>query len=168
MPLFNIDPSKLSIFNYGYKDSIDFERSNIKYNFSFYGMRLRLYVPKNAIINNPTELAPESQWDEGINALLLNYDAKAYHRDTRYKTYNNDYYYLYLKPGVNIGSWRLRNSGIWQRDYKGVNSYQNSYTFAERDIRQLKSKILIGEGNTSSDVFSSIPFTGGSLLLQMK
>ncbi|HFM4644214.1 TPA: fimbria/pilus outer membrane usher protein, partial [Escherichia coli] len=115
----------------------------------------------NAIINNPTELAPESQWDEGINALLLNYDAKAYHRDTRYKTYNNDYYYLYLKPGVNIGSWRLRNSGIWQRDYKGVNSYQNSYTFAERDIRQLKSKILIGEGNTSSDVFSSIPFTGG-------
>ncbi|ELK4554514.1 fimbrial biogenesis outer membrane usher protein [Escherichia coli] len=161
MPLFNIDPSKLSIFDYGYKDSIDFERSNIKYNFSFYGMRLRLYVPKNAIINNPTELAPESQWDEGINALLLNYDAKAYHRDTRYKTYNNDYYYLYLKPGVNIGSWRLRNSGIWQRDYKGVNSYQNSYTFAERDIRQLKSKILIGEGNTSSDVFSSIPFTGG-------
>ncbi|EHP5210648.1 fimbrial biogenesis outer membrane usher protein, partial [Escherichia coli] len=136
------------------------EESDIKYYFSFFSKTLVFYVPKQAIMNDNSDLAHKSQWDDGINALYLNYDAKLYHRSMQYDTKNNESYYASLDPGVNIGSWRVRNSGIWMKGYDGDSKYQNSYLYAERDLRELKSKLLLGESSTGSEIFDSIPFKG--------
>ncbi|MFG3825683.1 fimbrial biogenesis outer membrane usher protein, partial [Escherichia coli] len=83
-----------------------------------------------SIMNSNSELAHESQWDDGINALYLNYDAKLYRRSVKYNTKNNESYYVSLDPGINIGSWRIRNSGIWRKEYDENSQYQNSYAYA--------------------------------------
>lgn len=163
LALFGINPDKLKLTLSGDGNEIDFDRSDVKFNFSFYGMNLTLYVPSKALVNKTSELAHESQWDDGINAFILNYDAKAWHRDVNYDSPDNESYYLSLNPGMNVGSWRVRHSGIWRKGYDGESSYQKSYTYAERDIRALKSKILIGESSTGSDIFGSVPFNGVKL-----
>lgn len=50
---------------------------------------------------------PESQWDEGVNALLVDYNFSgsnasydAHDSDTNY---NSDSYYLNLRSGMNLG-----------------------------------------------------------------
>lgn len=158
--LFGINPEKITLVFYKNEKYIDFEKSDIKFDFSFFSKSLVLYVPNQSLINNSSELAHESQWDDGINALYLNYDAKLYHRRVKYDSSNNESYYASLNPGVNIGSWRLRNSGIWMKGYDGESEYQNSYIYAERDIRSLKSKLLLGESSTGSEIFDSVPFKG--------
>ncbi|EFG3747978.1 fimbrial biogenesis outer membrane usher protein, partial [Escherichia coli] len=135
-------------------------KSDIKFYFSFFSKALVFYVPRQSIVNGNSELAHESQWDDGINALYLNYDAKLYHRSVRYDAKNNESYYTSLEPGVNIGSWRIRSSGIWMKGYDGDSKYESSYSYAERDLRSLKSKLLLGESSTGSEIFDSIPFKG--------
>ncbi len=157
---FGINSKKIKFALYKDSDYIDFEKSDIKFYFSFFSKALVFYVPKQSIMNGNSDLAHESQWDEGIDALYLNYDAKLYRRSVKYDKQNNESYYASLEPGINIGSWRIRNSGIWMKGYDGDGKYQNSYFYAERDLRKLKSKILLGESSTGSEIFDSIPFKG--------
>ncbi|EEQ4634571.1 fimbrial biogenesis outer membrane usher protein [Escherichia coli] len=157
---FGINPKKINLTLYKDSDYIDFEKSDIKFYFSFFSKALVFYVPRQSIVNGNSELAHESQWDDGINALYLNYDAKLYHRSVRYDAKNNESYYTSLEPGVNIGSWRIRSSGIWMKGYDGDSKYESSYSYAERDLRSLKSKLLLGESSTGSEIFDSIPFKG--------
>ncbi|MGR3753337.1 fimbria/pilus outer membrane usher protein [Edwardsiella anguillarum] len=158
--LFNINPDALQLSYQPGEKYIDFSQGDLQFSFAFYGMSLVLYAPAKAIMNKPSELAHESQWDDGITAFILNYDAKAWHREVKFNAPSSQSYSLSLAPGLNLGSWRLRNSGIWQRGYNGESTYQNAYAYAESDIRSLKSKLLIGESSTGSDIFNSIPFRG--------
>ncbi|HAM3189695.1 TPA: fimbrial biogenesis outer membrane usher protein, partial [Escherichia coli] len=103
---------KIKDNGYGY---IDFKQSELNYKFNFYGMELTLYVPQKSLIKKNSELSHDSRWDDGVDAIILNYDAKAYHRDSHYSSPSNDSYSIFLKPGVNIGAWRFRHSGIWQK-----------------------------------------------------
>lgn len=157
---FGINPKKIKLESYKDSHYIDFEKSDVKFYFSFFSKALVFYVPRQSIMNSNSELAHESQWDDGINALYLNYDAKLYRRSVKYNTKNNESYYVSLDPGINIGSWRIRNSGIWRKGYDENSQYQNSYAYAERDLRGLKSKLLLGESSTGSEIFDSIPFKG--------
>ncbi|AOP42635.2 fimbrial biogenesis outer membrane usher protein [Edwardsiella piscicida] len=158
--LFNINPDALKLRYRPGEKYIDFRQGDLQFSFAFYGMSLVLYAPAKAIMNKPSELAHESQWDDGITAFILNYDAKAWHREVKFNAPSSESYSLSLAPGLNVGSWRLRNSGLWQRSYNGESTYQNAYTYAESDIRSLKSKLLIGESSSGSDIFNSIPFRG--------
>jgi outer membrane usher protein len=157
---FGIDPKKIKLSFYKGAEYIDFEKSDVKFYYSFFSKALVFYVPKQSLVNSNSELAPESQWDNGINALYLNYDTKLYHRRVIYDKKNNESYYVSLNPGINIGSWRLRNSGLWRKGYEGKSEYQNTYAYAERDLIELKSKLLLGESSTGSEIFDSIPFKG--------
>ncbi len=157
---FGINSKKINLAFYKGSENIDFEKSDIKFYYSFFSKALVFYVPKQSLLNSNSELAPESQWDNGINALSLNYDAKLYYRSGKYDAKNNESYYVSLNPGVNTGSWRLRNSGLWRKGYDGKSEYQHAYAYAERDLIGLKSKFLLGESSTGSEVFDSIPFRG--------
>ncbi len=158
---FGINPEKIELTFYKNEKYINFEESDIKFDFLFFSKSLVIYVSNQSLMNYSSELANEFQWDDGINALYLNYDAKLYHRHVKHNlNNNNESYYASLNPGVNIGSWRLRNSGIWMKGYNGESEYQNSYIYAERDIRSLKSKLLLGESSTGSEIFDGVSFKG--------
>lgn len=51
-----------------------------------------------------------TRWDEGINALTINYDFSGSHTlRSDYGSQETDTSYLNLRNGLNIGPWRLRN-----------------------------------------------------------
>ena len=79
---------------------------------------------------------------------------------------DSDSYYLNLRPGLNIGPWRVRNYSTWSRNTSGDNTQNNwdsAYTYAQRNIIALKSQLTLGESNSPSDLFDSVPFRGAQL-----
>lgn len=133
--------------------------SSAHYDFS--SQRLLLTFPQAAIQNSIRGYIPPEEWDQGINAGLLNYSF------TGDNGSEGDTYYLNITGGVNIGSWRLRHNGAWNySDYKHgrkSNHWQSISTHAERTIIPLRGQLLLGDGNSSGDIFESTGFRGASL-----
>lgn len=96
--------------------------------FDFADQTLIMSFPQAAMTQTARGTVPESRWDEGINALLLDYNFSgsnsnydAHDGDT---SYNSDSYYLNLRSGMNLGAWRLRNYSTWTRN-DGNNQWDN-------------------------------------------
>ena len=72
--------------------------------------RLLLSVPQAALSNVARDAVPPTRWDNGINALMLNYRfSGAQSRALEAHRSGSDSQFLSLRPGVNVGPWRLRN-----------------------------------------------------------
>ncbi|CAI1803682.1 Outer membrane usher protein fimD precursor [Serratia fonticola] len=139
-------------------------------NFRFTKLQLLLSVPQSAVNNAARGWVDPKQWDEGIPAVLLNYSisgANNYAREGNGD--NSSSQFANLRPGANLGAWRLRNYTTWTRNSTGGNNGQATdkwntvYTYVQRDIRALKSQLTLGDRSTSADVFDSIPFRGAQI-----
>lgn len=132
--------------------------------FDFQQQRLNISIPQLYIASSARGYVPPEKWQEGITALLLNYSFSGY------KTYgsnsdgdNTDSQYLALQPGLNLGPWRFRNYTNWSANNSGGDSQQSwdtVYNYLQRDIIRLKSQLTVGDSNTPSEVFDSVPFRG--------
>lgn len=131
-------------------------------NFIFNSQKLLLSIPQAALSPQARGYVAPDMWDEGINALLLNYSLSGSSTWQRNGA-RSDTQYANLRPGVNIGPWRLRNYSSWNRDDQGNDKWDTVYTYLQRDIIALKSQMTIGDSSSPSVVFDSIPFRGGQL-----
>ncbi|MEO3989995.1 fimbria/pilus outer membrane usher protein [Pseudocitrobacter cyperus] len=136
--------------------------------FDFQNQKLRLSIPQAYISNAIRGYIPPEQWDEGINAVVLNYDFNGY---KMYGSGSDDddgdddeaSNFLALQPGLNIGPWRFRNYSTWTTQSSDGDRHQewnNIYSYLSRDIVALKSQFVAGDSNTNSDVFDSVSFRG--------
>ncbi|EEN0657235.1 fimbria/pilus outer membrane usher protein [Salmonella enterica] len=129
--------------------------------FDFYSQRLSIVVPPQSMLPKVTGIAPEALWDDGIPALMLNWDASTQHNEYRGPwSSRSDSDYVRLQPGLNLGAWRLRNASTWQKSSNQPGKWQSAYTYAERGINSLKSRLTLGESYTTGSVFDSVPFRG--------
>ena len=132
--------------------------------FAFERQQLLFSIPQAAIDNLARGYIAPERLDAGINALLLNYSFTG--ADTQARTNDmSDYesYYLSLQPGLNIGSWRIRNYSTWNRDVNDGNaqeSWDSLYTYAQHDVISLKGQLTLGDSTAPSDMFDSVPFRG--------
>ncbi|EPZ0120288.1 fimbria/pilus outer membrane usher protein, partial [Providencia stuartii] len=87
------------------------------------------------------------------------------------KTHNNNLF-ASVRAGANAGPWRLRSTLTHTRfEYSGGLNQSSSTdtqtrfssTTLSRDIRALRSILVIGETSTYSDVFDGVPFKGVQL-----
>lgn len=63
---------------------------------------------------------PPEQWDEGLPAMLLNYGFTGSNSKGRDRfTQSASSYYLNLRPGFNLGAWRVRNYTTWSYNSAG-------------------------------------------------
>ncbi|EGT3611417.1 capsule biosynthesis protein [Morganella morganii] len=132
--------------------------------FDFNRQQLALVFPPQAMLPVLKGIAPEVLWDDGIPALILGWDASTQHSEYHSAwSYRSDSNYLRLQPGLNLGPWRLRNASTWQKNSGRSGKWQNAYTYAERGINPLKSRLTLGESYTTGNVFGSLPFRGGML-----
>lgn len=135
--------------------------------FVFNKQQLLLSIPQAAMNNQARGYVAPERLDEGINALLLNYSFTGGNTQARHSDMtDSDSYYLNLRPGLNIGPWRVRNYSTWSRNTSGDNTQNNwdsAYTYAQRNIIALKSQLTLGESNSPSDLFDSVPFRGAQL-----
>ncbi len=133
-------------------------------------LRLSISIPQIAMSPHYTRYVNPSLWDDGIPALLMNYNLSAGRSTSRYsgETTHNDNLFATLRSGLNAGPWRLRSTISHSYNSAGGNSISQSNTrfsntYLSRDIRSLRSSLLIGESQTGSEIFDSIPFQGGML-----
>lgn len=135
--------------------------------FIFERQLLQLSVPQAAVSNHARGYVAPERLDEGINALLLNYSFSGDNTEARHSGMSDsDSYYLSLRPGLNVGPWRIRNYSTWNRSDNGGNaqeSWDSLYTYAQRNIIALKSQLTVGDSTAPSDMFDSVPFRGAQL-----
>ena len=137
--------------------------------FRFSQQQLLLSFPQSSVSNAVRGWVEPRLWDEGIPAFLLNYSvsgANNYAASGQDRDSNSQY--VNLRPGINIGPWRLRNYTTWNRTSGRLNGENTSnwdtvYTYAQRDIIPLKGQLTAGDSTTSSDVFDSLSFRGVQL-----
>ncbi len=132
--------------------------------FRFSAQQLLLSIPQAAMSQEARGYVPEKQWDNGITALLLNYNVSGANNYARNgQSGNSNTQYANLRPGLNLGPWRLRNYTTWSRDNNGQDKWDTVYTYAQRNIVALKSQLTLGDSTSPSDIFDSVPFRGGQL-----
>lgn len=138
-------------------------------------LRLNISVPQVAMQSQVNRNADPSLWDDGIPALMANYNVSAGRTTSRYdhgKKNQNTNIFASARLGANAGPWRLRSNLTHSRfEYSGSGNQSattNTQTYfsnttLSRDIRALRSTLLVGESSTGSDVFDGVPFKGVQL-----
>ncbi|WP_324722529.1 fimbria/pilus outer membrane usher protein [Lelliottia sp. JS-SCA-14] len=135
-----------------------------KADFMFGSQKLVLSIPQAALSPQARGYVAPDMWDEGIPALLLNYSVSGDNTSSRHgEGQNSNSQYANLRPGLNLGPWRLRNYTTWNRDTSGQDKWDTVYTYVQRNIIALKSQLTMGDSSSPSDVFDSIPFRGAQL-----
>ncbi|WP_368883129.1 outer membrane usher protein [Proteus mirabilis] len=129
---------------------------------------LQLNIPQAYLDYRSDNWDPPSLWDEGINGAFLDYNINA--KTSHYKQGGQSYTANANGiVGINLGVWRFRAD--WQTRLNHSSS-SNSTTntnfkwtrlFIFRAIKQLESKLLLGETYLNSDLFDSFRFTGANL-----
>lgn len=132
--------------------------------FDFAQQRLDISIPQAAMVASARGYIPPQYWDEGINALLLNYTftgANSQDRSPGGSAENS--YFLGLNSGLNLGAWRLRDYSTWNANSGDQNSdsdWQHISTHLERDVVFLQGELTAGDSYTPSALFDSLPFRG--------
>lgn len=131
-------------------------------------LNLDISIPQVAMDPKYAQYVNPSLWEDGIPALMLNYSLSAGHTEQSDSSKNNNVY-ASARAGANAGPWRMRSTITHTRfEYSGQKDQSNqtqhqtrfSDTYLSRDIRGLRSTLLIGESNTGGDIFDSVPFKG--------
>lgn len=135
-------------------------------------LRLDISIPQVAMDPQYVRYADPAQWQDGIPALIFNYNLSA--GQTRNKnqggeTSQTNNVFASVRAGANMGPWRLRSNITHTsveysgRENQSSNTQQQtrfSNTYLSRDIKGLRSSLLVGEANTSGDIFDSVSFRG--------
>ncbi len=128
--------------------------------FDFNHQRLYLSIPQIALVDHPRGSIDLTDIDNGINSALLNYSYSSSKNNSRtHRSGNTSTSYANLRPGINLGAWRLRNYSTWINN-DDTHQWDTVYTYASRNINSLKSQLILGDGVSPSMVFDSVPFRG--------
>jgi len=159
---YGVSVNKIRNFYEKKKCAIFPANTDIKIHFNFSTQTLSLNMPQIYLKNNAKTQIPYEFWDDGIPAMMLGWKTSAQRTQNITGREQNVEHatYLQLSPGINIGAWRLRNMLTWNKNNQGRPKWNSTYTYLERGLNSLKSRIIIGEKNTPADIFDSIPFRG--------
>lgn len=129
--------------------------------FDFQKMRLDISIPQVAMKSVARGYISPTRWDEGINAMMLNYSISG--SNTKNKGESARGFYVYLNGGLNLGPWRFRD--YWtMNDYssskKHTQLWQHVKSELSRAIIPLRSELKLGDSSTKGDIFDPLNFRG--------
>lgn len=121
--------------------------------------KLNLSIPQLLINRVPRGYANPKLWEDGLTAMIVNYNANVYQSKQLDNSQTSGY--LGLRNGLNVGPWRARNSGTinWSSQGSGSN-YKSTSTYIGRDITALRSQLVLGDAFTSGELFDGVRFRG--------
>lgn len=124
--------------------------------------KIELSVPQFFLQPNlsKTYVDPAS-WDSGVSAAVLNYNTSLFSSQSRGQSQTNGY--AGLNMGLNIGALRLRHSGTATWSPELGSRYQRGYIYAQTELSDWHSQLLVGESVTDADLFDSVSFRGVQL-----
>lgn len=121
-------------------------------------LRMIISVPQALLEQHARNEVDPSLWEEGINALTLGYDANYYdskQEDSAYRSfYNSD------NIGLNLWGLMFRHQGSLSWQNNSGSHYFSLRNYVENDITMLKSRIIVGDTDTSGNLFDSFSLRG--------
>ncbi|WP_439291967.1 MULTISPECIES: fimbria/pilus outer membrane usher protein [Rahnella] len=124
--------------------------------------KLSLTVPQARLTPPSGDIAPQQEWNAGLNAARINYNLNL-QRDTGGQSQNTHSVSSTFNNGLNLGNWRLRNDGYFRYQRGQSGHYQSSSSYLTRDIAALKSTFRGGDFFTNGKIFSSVSLRGITL-----
>ena len=129
-------------------------------------LRLDVTVPQAWLGYRARGYVGPDQWDSGVTAALLNYNANVYR--TRSGDTEQTSGFVGINAGLNLGAWRLRHDGNynWRSAVGELPSdrrYQSLATYARRDIAQWQAQLTLGDSFTTGEMFDSVGVRGVQL-----
>ncbi|WP_267225492.1 fimbria/pilus outer membrane usher protein [Dyella silvae] len=103
-----------------------------------------------------------SQWDAGITAATLSYNANVYRSNHSGSGLTSGY--LGINASLNVGSWHLTQLGSLNWASRGGTHYQNTATYLQHDIPSLQAQLAIGDTYTTGALFDSVRLRGVNLI----
>lgn len=124
-------------------------------------MRLNIQLPQASLQRRARGSVDPSLWDAGENAFFVGYNTNFYQSKTA--SMESQSFYGALNAGYNLQGWMLRHSGSlrWKNDSK--RRYDALRTYVQRDITPLEAMLVMGESNTSGELFDTFSFRGVQL-----
>ncbi|CAI1567271.1 Outer membrane usher protein fimD precursor [Serratia quinivorans] len=133
--------------------------------FDFSKLQLNVSIPQAVMSNDVRGYIPPDRWDQGIPALLFNYNFTG---SNNRGDFSSDNYFLSLNSGVNLGGWRLRDNSTWNymrgSGMATEQSWEHISTYIAHTVALLKSEFVAGDITSPSEVFSGLPMKGVMLV----
>ncbi|MGY4730738.1 fimbria/pilus outer membrane usher protein [Burkholderia pyrrocinia] len=129
-------------------------------NFDQGTLRLDVSIPQAMLARHHRDYVDPKDWDDGVPAALLRYDANTYRFSTDGRVTTQSY--LGLRGGLNLGPWRLRYNGNLSSGDSGTR-YQGVSAYLQRGIAAWKSQLTIGDAFTDGQMFDSAGLRGVTL-----
>ncbi|MCW2453571.1 UNVERIFIED_ORG: outer membrane usher protein [Rahnella aquatilis] len=131
------------------------------------GGKYYITVPQIGVRPHIRNAVDPSLWDDGIPALMVNYNYSGSDTDDEISG-DSQSNYLNLRSGINLGAWRLRNYSTYadntNDDGDKTQSWDSIQTYLQRDVRFLQGgQLTLGEYSSPGEVFDSVQFTGAQL-----
>lgn len=121
-------------------------------------LALDFIIPQASLRRTARGYVSPELWDAGITAGTIGYNFNTYRNSSLGDTTTASY--LGLNLGFNAGGWNFRHNGSMSWLPNSGSDYQTQNTFVQRDLTDWKSRLTIGESNTSGEIFDTVPFTG--------
>ena len=122
---------------------------------------LDLEVAQIYLNNEARGYVDPSQWDAGISALALGYNANMY----RYASRSGERYsgFLGINASARLAGWQLFHQGALTRGGEQAQSYRSNAAYLQHDIVPWKAQLLVGDTSTPGDLFESVRLRGARL-----
>lgn len=127
-------------------------------NFDFNHSKLKLSVPQVMLYQNVRDYVDPSRWDNGVPVLFTNYSFTG--SNSRYGNgAQSGRQYMNMQNGANLGEWRVRNYSTWSHN-EDASGWDSINSWLQRDIKFLRSQLVIGESATEGTHFPGYQFSG--------
>jgi len=171
--------SKADLVSWGVDDNatpnwMNFEKSksisdidklipDAKVSYDFDQQRIDISIPQKYVKRNADGYVPMSKWDDGLDALILNYAYSGSRTTSDYYSGTRNDSFFNLRSGLNINGWRIRNYSTYTKNSDSKSGWNSINTYAQHDIRPINSKLTVGDTSTPGEVFDSYSFRGFQL-----
>ncbi|HHA2288281.1 TPA: fimbria/pilus outer membrane usher protein [Enterobacter asburiae] len=125
----------------------------------FEKLRLDLSIPQARMNAALRGYIPPSRWDDGIPAVMLNYQYSGSHASGS-RSLQGTEQFLSLQSGINAGPWRLRDHSTVRSGSGSTREWQHISTTLERAIIPWRASMAAGDTWTGSDIFDTVRLRG--------
>lgn len=127
--------------------------------FDFNKQTLSLTVPQASLGPASRLRTPPHMWDEGIPAILMNYNYSGSQQNSRGQKRGSDF--LGMNGQLNLLGWRTHNNLTWHRSQGQGNEWNASQVYAQRDFEKFGGgQLTVGHTTSTGGGVDSVQFTG--------
>ena len=133
-----------------------FKGATAKYDYD--SETLRITVPQIYLASEVEGVIDPSRWDEGIDALSLNYSLSGATSAGKYSNYSA--YYGNLQTQMRAGAWRFTTLDALSGGSNNKNKLQHLQAYAQRAVAAGLAELSLGDFSTSGSFFETVPLRG--------